>query len=62
MRDFVLFMHKLAMKKEIGFEIIVKDKFLNNDIFKPMKINRMLILCSIAMIKNTLLILTYAIY
>ncbi len=25
MRDFVLFMYELAMKKEIGFEIIVKD-------------------------------------
>lgn len=31
MRDFVLFMYELAMKK-IGFEIIVEDKFLNNDI------------------------------
>lgn len=32
MRDFVLFMYELAMKKEIGFEIIVEDKFPNNDI------------------------------
>ena len=32
MRGFVLFMYELAMKKEIGFEIIVEDKFLNNDI------------------------------
>ena len=32
MRDFVLFMYELAMKKEIGFEIILEDKFLNNDI------------------------------
>ena len=31
MRDFVLFMYELAMKKEIGFEIIVEDK-LPNDI------------------------------
>lgn len=30
-RDSVLFMYELAMKK-IGFEIIVEDKFLNNDI------------------------------
>lgn len=30
MRDFVLFMYKLAMKKEIGFEIIVEDKFHND--------------------------------
>lgn len=29
MRDFVLFMYELAMKKEIGFEIIVEDKFPN---------------------------------
>ena len=27
MRDFVLFMYELAMKKEIGFKIIVEDKF-----------------------------------
>lgn len=32
MRDFVLFMYELAMKKEIGFEIIVENKFPNNDI------------------------------
>ncbi len=32
MRDFVLFMYELAMKKEIGFKIIVEDKFPNNDI------------------------------
>ena len=32
MSDFVLFMYELAMKKEIGFEIIVEDKFPNNDI------------------------------
>lgn len=32
MKDFVLFMYELAMKKEIGFEIIVEDKFPNNDI------------------------------
>ena len=32
MRDFVLFMYELAMKKEIGFEITVEDKFPNNDI------------------------------
>lgn len=31
-RDFVLFIYELAMKKEIGFEIIVEDKFPNNDI------------------------------
>ena len=30
MRDFVLLMYELAMKKEIGFEIIVEDKFPNN--------------------------------
>ena len=29
-RDFVLFMYELAMKKEIGFEIIVEDKFPND--------------------------------
>lgn len=32
MSDFVLFMYELAMKKEIGFEITVEDKFPNNDI------------------------------
>lgn len=32
MRDFVLFMYELAMKKEIGFEIIVEDKFSDNDV------------------------------
>ncbi|WP_231723230.1 hypothetical protein [Caviibacter abscessus] len=32
MRDFVLFIYELAMTKEIGFKIIVKDKFPNNDI------------------------------
>ena len=32
MRDFVLFMYEMAMKKEIGFKIIVEDKFPNNDI------------------------------
>ena len=32
MRDFVLFMYELAMKKEIGFEIIVEDKLSDNDI------------------------------
>lgn len=32
MRDFVLFMYELSIKKEIGFEIIVEDKFPNNDI------------------------------
>ena len=32
MRDFVLFMYELAMKKEIGFKIIAEDKFPNNDI------------------------------
>ncbi|WP_300276412.1 helix-turn-helix domain-containing protein [Peptacetobacter sp.] len=31
-RDFVLFMYELAMKKEIEFEIIVENKFPNNDI------------------------------
>ena len=31
MRDFVLFMYELAMKKEIGFKIIVEEKFPNND-------------------------------
>ncbi len=30
MRDFVLFMYELAMKKEIGFKIIVEDKFPND--------------------------------
>lgn len=30
MRDFVLLMYELAMKKEIGFEIVVEDKFPNN--------------------------------
>ena len=30
MRDFVLFMYELAMKKEIGFKIIVGDKFPND--------------------------------
>lgn len=29
MRDFVLFMYELAIKKEIGFKIIVEDKFPN---------------------------------
>ncbi len=32
MKNFLLFIYELAMKKEIGFEIIVKDKFPNNDI------------------------------
>ena len=32
MRDFVLFMYELAMKKEIIFEIIIEDKFPNNNI------------------------------
>ena len=32
MSDFVLFMYEPAMKKEIGFEITVEDKFPNNDI------------------------------
>ena len=32
MRDFGLFMYELSIKKEIGFEIIVEDKFPNNDI------------------------------
>ena len=32
MSDFVLFMYEPTMKKEIGFEIIVEDKFPNNDI------------------------------
>lgn len=30
MSDFVLFMYELAMKKEIGFKIIVEDKFPND--------------------------------
>ena len=30
MRDFVLFMYELSMKKEIGFKIIVEDKFPND--------------------------------
>ena len=30
MRDFVLFMYKLEKKKEIGFKIIVEDKFPND--------------------------------
>lgn len=30
MRDFVLFMYELAMKKEISFRIIVEDKFPND--------------------------------
>ena len=30
MRDFVSFMYELAMKKEIGFKIIVEDKFPND--------------------------------
>lgn len=30
MREFVLFMYELVMKKEIGFEIIVEDKFSND--------------------------------
>ena len=60
MRDFVLFMNELAMKKEIGFKIIVEDKFANNNI-ETDKNNGMLSLCSMVMIKNTLLMLTYAI-
>ena len=39
MRDFVLFMYELAMKKEIGFKIIVEDKF-PNDIETDEKISR----------------------
>lgn len=30
MRDFVLFMYEMEMKKEIGFKIIVEDKFPND--------------------------------
>ena len=30
MKDFLLFMYELAMKKEIGFKIIVEDKFSND--------------------------------
>ncbi len=32
MKDFVLFINKLAIKNEIGLEIIVEDKFPNRDI------------------------------
>ena len=32
MKDFVLFMCELKIKKEIGFEIITEDKFPDNDI------------------------------
>ena len=31
-KDFLLFMYELAIKKEIGFEIIIEYKFPNNDI------------------------------
>ena len=60
MRDFVLFMYELAMKKEIGFEIIVED---NSPIMtlKQKKINGMLSLYSMVMTKIIRLMPMYVI-
>ena len=54
MKDFVLFMYELAMKKEIGFKIIVEDKFPDNDIETEKNIWNAKSLYFMVMIKNTL--------